>query len=147
MIRSAILVLLLAGAVQAQEVGSCDDFRSSAQAIAEPWEENTRMFANGEVRLAILDTIEPAAGAFHPLILSPPHDEVGGQQCAVVSASGTMGFGGLDLAGMETGHDPARGLIFAVPATRWVPDNDAFVPATLSVTLNQSTGAIDAALE
>lgn len=147
MIRATMLALVLAGAAQAQEVGRCDDFRSSAQAIAEPWEANTRLFANGEVRLAILDTIEPAAGAFHLLILSPPYDEVGGRQCAVVSAADTMGFGGLDLTGMQAGYDPARGLTFAVPATRWVPDSDDFVPAILSVTLNQSTGVIEAMLE
>lgn len=147
MIRATALVLALSGAVQAQEVGRCDDFRSSAQAIAEPWEQNTRLFANSEVRLAILDTIEPAAGAFHLLILSPPYDEVGGRQCAVVSAADTIGFAGLDLADMRAGYDPARGLTFAIPATRWTPDNDAFVPAVLSVTLNQSTGAITAGLE
>ena len=147
MIRAAMVALALAGAARAQEVGGCDDFRSSAQSLAEPWEDNSRLFANGAVRLAILDTIEPAAAAFHLLILSPPYDEVGGRQCAVVSAAGTMGFGGLDLVEMQAGYDAARGLTFAIPATRWRPEDDAFVPALLSVTLNQSTGAITAALE
>ncbi|CAN0606350.1 unnamed protein product, partial [Ectocarpus sp. 12 AP-2014] len=77
----------------AQSVGDCD-WRASAQALVEPWDapENTRTFANGDVRLAIIDTIEPAAGAFHLIILSPPYDEVGGRQCQVVSTNSSVGF-------------------------------------------------------
>lgn len=147
MIRTALLVLAASGAAKAQEVVPCVDHRSAAQAIAEPWEANSRLFANGDVRVAIMDTIEPAAAAFHLLVLSPPFDEVGGRQCAVVSGANGMGFGGLDLTEMQAGYDPALGLTFAIPATRWVPDNDSFVPATLSVTVNQATGAIGARLE
>lgn len=147
MIRAAALALLAATAAEAQEVSPCADHRSAAQAIAEPWEENTRTFANGDVRLAIIDTIEPAAAAFHLLVLSPPFDEVGGRQCAVVSSQNGMGFGGLELTGMQAGYDPAQGLTFAIPATRWVQESDSYLPATLSVTLNQATGAIRAVLE
>lgn len=147
MIRGVVLALAATTAVDAQEVVPCDDYRSSAQAIAEPWEANSRVFANGEVRIAVLDTIEPAAAAFHLLILSPPYDEVGGRQCAVVSGAGGTGFGGLDLTGLQAGYDPSRGLTFAIAARRWSPDSGDFVPATLSVTLNQATGAIRAELE
>lgn len=147
MIRAGLVLLCLAGTASGQEIAGCDDYRSSLFAMAEPWEANTRLFANGEVRLAVADTIEPAAGAFHLIILSPPYDEVGGRQCAVVSAAGGMGFAGLDLTEMQASYDPARGLLFGIPATRWAPEIDDFVPAVLSVTLNQSTGAITALLD
>lgn len=147
MIRTALALACLAVPALAQEVAPCDDYRSSAHALAEPWEASTRLFANGEVRLAIADTIEPAAGAFHLIILSPPYDEVGGRQCAVVSGMGGMGFGGLDLTEMQAGYDPAVGLAFAIPALRWDEAAGDVVPALLRVTLNQATGAITAGLE
>lgn len=147
MIRAAVLALAGATAAEAQEAFPCNDYRSNAFSVAEPWEANTRLFAKGEVRLAIIDTIEPAAGAFHLLILSPPYDELGGRQCAVVSGATGSGFAGLDLTEMVAGYDPSVGLTFAIPATRWVPDSDDFMPAVLSVTLNQATGAIMAVLE
>lgn len=65
----------------------------------------------------------------------------------MVSAAGGMGFAGLDLTEMQASYDPARGLLFGIPATRWAPEIDDFVPAVLSVTLNQSTGAITALLD
>ena len=52
MIRATALVLALSGAVQAQEVGRCDDFRSSAQAIVNDDRDiNVWMTADGAVYL------------------------------------------------------------------------------------------------
>jgi hypothetical protein len=141
------LALCLAAPVFAQEISTCDDWRSSAFALAEPWESTTRLFANGEVRLAMTDTIEPAAAAFHLIILSPPYDEVGGRQCAVVSTEGGMGFAGLNVAATKAKYDPTTGLAFTIPATRWLPETDSYVDAVLHVTLNQATGAITAVLD
>ena len=88
MIRWALCLACLSAPAFAQEVAPCDDYRSSAHALAEPWEASTRVFANGEVRLAIADTIEPAAGAFHLIILSPPYDEVGGRHVCRIAIVG-----------------------------------------------------------
>ena len=145
----AALAALALGAqsAMAQTVQPCDDARSNAWNIAEPWESNSRLFAKGAVRLALIDTIEPAAAAFHLLILSPPYDEVGGRQCRVVSLDGATGFAGLDLASASAAYDPAKGLTFALPAQRYLPDTADFAAATLHVTLNQSTGAIAASLD
>lgn len=147
MIRLTALALCLATPAVAQEIGTCDDYRSSVAMLAEPWEENTRVFADGEVRLAVIDTIEPAAGAFHLVILSPPYDELGAGHCALVSSDTGSGFAGLTLAGTQSAYDPATGLSFTIPATRWIPDSDTYVDAVLHVTLNQQTGAITAVLE
>ena len=147
MIRLTALALCLAAPAMAQEIGTCDDYRSSAALLAEPWEENTRVFAEGAVRLALIDTYEPAAAAFHLVVLSPPYDELGFGQCALVSFDGGMGFAGLNVAATEADYDPATGLTFTIPATRWLMETDTYVDAVLHMTLNQATGAITAKLD
>lgn len=142
----ALAVLTVPGA--AQTVEECD-WRASAQALVEPWDApyNSRTFANGDVRLAITDVIEPAAGAFHLIILSPPFDELGGRQCRVVSAEGTFGFSGLTLEAMIADYDPAIGLSFAMQSGAYDAKTGTTLPMTLRVTLNQATGAVTAELE
>lgn len=147
----ALLALLSPATALAQTpaiVSGCDDWRSAAQMLAEPWEDNTRLYAEGAVRFAVIDTGEPAAGSFHLLILSPPTEaepEVG--QCKLLSLDESMGFAGLTIAKAEAQYDPAKGLTVTVPATRWLPDTDTYTDAKLSVTLNQATGAIAAQLD
>lgn len=147
MIRLTTLAFCLASPAMAQEIGTCDDYRSSVAMLAEPWEANTRIFADGTVRLALIDTYEPAAAAFHLVILSPPYDEMGFGQCALVSFDDGMGFAGLNVGATEAAYDPATGLAFSMPATRWLPDTDTYVDTQLHVTLNQETGAITAVLD
>ena len=146
--RGAWLALgLLAGLpAGAQSVADCD-WRATLLALPEPWEDVTRTFANGQVRLAIVDTIEPAAGALHMVVLSPPYDELGGRQCKVIGAGPNEGFGGLTLEGLEAAYDPARGLTFRAKAAVFQAESGAFEDGTLVFTLNQSTGALVAELE
>ncbi|MEM6711757.1 MAG: hypothetical protein AAF590_05685 [Pseudomonadota bacterium] len=149
MIRIALAGFLLAGLssqANAQTVEECD-WRTFAAALAEPWEEKTRTFANGEVRLAVTDTVEPAAGAFHLMILSPPFDELGTRQCRVVSADGSIGFAGLTLSGMTSAYDPTVGLTFTFEAGAYDPETGGTLPRALTVTLNQATGDIRARLQ
>jgi hypothetical protein len=147
MIRAMVLAvgLVMPFAAQAQEVGECD-WRASAAALGEPWEENSRTFASGAVRLALLDTVEPAAGALHMLVLSPPYDELGTRQCRVVSHQGGIGFAGLEFDMLEASYDAAIGLIFQVPVTTMVPEDGSFAAGILTFTLNQATGDIFAEL-
>lgn len=143
----AALVAFSPVPVLAQQVGDCD-WRASAQAIAEPWHQTSRVFADGAIRIAIMDTIEPAAGAFHLLILSPPYDETGARQCAVLSLTADgMGFAGLAIDGGKADYDPARGLVLTMPAKRYIPETDAYQSAMLTVTINQDTGAITGTLD
>lgn len=139
-------LLMAAPPALAADVARCDDSRSNAWNLAEPWEANSALFANGAIRLAVVDTIEPAGTPFHLLVLSPPIDVLGGRQCRVVSAEGVNGFGGLDLSGAVASYDPARGLRVVIPAKTYLPDSGEFGPATLTVIINQATGAIDAEL-
>jgi hypothetical protein len=140
-----ILLAALPWPLAAQTVSDCD-WRASARAIAEPWEEATARFANGAIRLAVLDVIEPAAGAFHLLVLSPPYDELGSRQCRVVSLENMLGFAGLSLQGAKASYDPARGLSVRMNATRWAA-GDRFFDTSLTVTINQATGSVTALLD
>ena len=141
----ALLAAGIASPVMAQSVGPCD-WQAAAQAIVEPWEENTRVFANGATRIAALDTVEPALGASHLLVLSPPLSALGERQCRVVSFAGDTGFVALDFAMLEAGYSPNIGLVFAVPVRVASKDTSFTNSAILTVTLNQATGAIDAKL-
>lgn len=141
-----LFITALTGSALAQAVSECD-WRATASAIAEPWEENTRTFANGDVRLAVLDTIEPGAAALNILVLSPPRDEMGGRQCRIVSFSEGMGFFGASLEGMAASYDPAIGLTFMIWVELFNPDTGLGIPRVLQMTLNQATGAIGTMLQ
>jgi hypothetical protein len=143
----AILALVLAPLVaRAQVVAECDA-RALAGNIVEPWEENSRSFANGNVRLAVLDTIEPAAAAFNILVLSPPFGMMGERQCRIVSLDSGLGFFSATLRGMRAGYDPTIGLNFAIDVQLFNPQTGLGSPAVLRLTLNQASGEIGAVVE
>lgn len=144
MVLTAAL-MLGATAATAQSIGDCD-WRASAQALAEPWEENTRTFSNGKTRLALLDTVEPAAGAFHLLILSPPLNELGERQCRVISYDGTVGFSNIEFSALEADYDPSKGLSFTLPVQFYHGGIADFTYGWMFLTLNQATGQIDASV-
>ncbi|MFM7332837.1 MAG: hypothetical protein ACKO1H_00260 [Tabrizicola sp.] len=148
MARLALIAALALAPLPAAAVtvSSCSDV-ANVWAVAEPWEANTKLFANGEIRLVVLDTVEPAAAAFHLVILHPPRDELGIPQCSMVSAAEGYGFGGMDLGPAEAGYDPARGLTVALPIRVYDPDSADFFDRTLSVTVNQATGQVEAVSE
>ena len=140
----ALALLLGAGQAGAVTVSDCTDYRSSVHALAEPWEANTRTFAKGDIRLAVADTIEPAAGAFHLIVLHPPFDELGGPQCHVISANESFGFAGMNIAPAEAVYDPATGLTVYIPVSVYVDSTGGFADGDLSVTINQATGQVSA---
>ncbi|SMX40573.1 hypothetical protein [Maliponia aquimaris] len=137
-----LLVLPSLAAAQDYVVSVLDcDWQAGARNIVEPWEANTRTFSEGKTRLAMLDTIEPAAGWAYVLVLSPPYSELGDRQCKVIGLNG-MGFAGMDFAGLTASYDPATGLSFALPVDVYDFDSGMPARATLGFTLNQATGDI-----
>ncbi|MEO1797277.1 MAG: hypothetical protein AAFR53_09695 [Pseudomonadota bacterium] len=142
-VRTAAVLSLLAAPAAAQEVSPCD-WRTQAAAIVEPWEKHTRTFGSGAVRLALMDVVEPAAGAFHLMILSPPFDELGTRQCRALSFEGSMGFAGIDFPRLTASYDPAQGLIWEVPVSIIDPASGGIAPRALRFVLNQATGALRA---
>ncbi|OWU86797.1 hypothetical protein ATO6_05720 [Oceanicola sp. 22II-s10i] len=128
----------------AADVSECD-VRGSAQFLAEPWEDNTRTYAQGAIRIAAIDMIEPAGAPFHLLIVSPPTNEIGERQCRIVDRGpGGYGFYALDISAIEASYDPARGLTLYVPAADYPADVSRPEFRTLTVTINQATGRITA---
>ena len=145
--RTALTILLaLAAPATAQEVLPCD-WQASARNIVEPWADNTRIFANGDVRVAALDTIEPAVGFAFLMVLSPPFDEVGSRQCAVIGhTGGGSGFAGMDFAKLQADYDPTNGLILQVPVNVFDPNLSTFPERFLTVEINQTNGDIQPSL-
>ena len=141
----AAALALLAGPAAAQVVAPCD-WQASAAAIAEPWEENTATFSGGRVRIAALDTVEPAGGFAWLLVLSPPFDEIGARQCRVVGLTDGMGFAGLFLDTLVSAYDPATGLSLTLDVRLLDPASNTFARAPLALVLNQATGEITATL-
>jgi len=135
----AVIMGLYATSVTAQQVQDCD-WIARADAIVEPWKDNTRTFANGNVRLALLDTVEPAAAAFHILVLSPPYGELGERQCKTIGVQQNIGFPGVDFKSLEAAYHPSIGLVFELKLQ--VFDGSNFDPGQLQFSLNQSTGEI-----
>ncbi len=142
-LAGAAVATFAAGPGQAQVVGECD-WLASAWMLAEPWEQNSRVFANGAVRVALIDAIEPGAVPFHLLVLSPPWDELGARQCRVLSLAPGIGFSGVDFASLQAWYDPSAGLFFSMPISVYEDATGDFGDRMLDFTLNQATGAIEA---
>lgn len=148
MIRAAlVLALLAAPALAAGDAGGiaavdCGD-ATRADTIVEPWADNTATYAGGEVRIALLDMVEPAAAALKLLVISPPRDELGLRQCRVIGTPGGLGFADMDFAARSASYDPQRGLTISLPARLPLPGGDPDDGwFQLSLTLNQKTGQI-----
>lgn len=132
--------VLWAGVASAQAAFPCG-WQARADALVEPWEETTRTFANGAVRVALLDVAEPAAAAFYLLLLHPPTDQFG-PTCTTIGMSEDLGYAALFFQELEAGYDPTTGLTFTVPAVIYLPDQDFQNSTLLKITVNQSTGAV-----
>lgn len=139
--RFLLLALtLLAAPAAAQSVTECD-WKAQAGSIAEPWEDNSRTFANGDVRIALIDVGEPAVGGYHILVLSPPRAELGFRQCRIVTAA-PYGFGGVSFDALQADYDPSRGLRFALPVRAVIDGAGELTDYMLTFTVNQATGEI-----
>ena len=149
MIRHAVVLTLLAAAPALARDGPvtvrpCDD-TARVDTIAEPWQKNTATYADGQVRIALLDMVEPEGGALRLLVISPPRDELGLRRCRVVGLENGLGFYDMDFARHQASYDPARGLTITLPARHYPVDGETGADDgwfRLSVTVNRQTGAI-----
>lgn len=149
MIRAVLTLCLLAAPAVAQDgpdatITPCGD-ATRVDTIAEPWEDNTATYAEGQIRVALLDMVEPAGGALKLVVISPPRDELGLRQCRVIGLDNGLGFYDMDFAAHRADYDPARGLTITLPARHYPLDGDFEGDEgwfDLSVTVNQQTGEI-----
>ncbi len=122
-------------------------WQARADNIVEPWEQNTATFAEGAVRLALLDTAEPAAAAFYLLIMHPPYDELGLRTCTTVGLDENLGYAAMDFDALEAEYDPALGLKFTLPARIYLPEQSFQNGTQLHITVNQSNGDVSVTQE
>lgn len=140
-VTSFLFILFCASPVSAQLAFPCD-WQAQPDAIVEPWEDNIATFANGAVRVAHLDVVEPAAAAAYLLILHPPTDDLSGRTCTLIGLDEGLGYAGILFDELTAAYDPVAGLILTVPAIIYLPEQSFQNSALLSITVNQSTGDV-----
>lgn len=144
----AALLLALGAPLQAQVVWDCAPDLAQARNIAEPWEQNTLTLADGEVRLAVIDAIEPGAVPFHLMVLTPPYDEHGARRCHLVSATADVfGFSALTLDGIVVRALPDGTLDLDLGAGIWNDSDGSVAPARLHLTLDPARGTLSARMQ
>ena len=147
LLAGVILTTSLSAAANAVTLAECEDFRSTAKALAEPWEANTRTFLNGAVRIAVMDTGgEPACCSVHLLVLAEkPEDNSGPAErvCKVISQKDQLGFMAIDFAGIRSSYTPVHGLNMLVPYRLYL-DGIRSKPGAARINVNPRTGAITA---
>lgn len=141
MIRTTLAMLALTTVPAFAEIATCGD-STRIDVIAEPWEDNSATYADGKIRVAVLDFTEPAATAWKLLVLSPPYDEVGYRQCRLIEISENVGFYGFRFKDRKASYDPETGLTLTIPASIYNAENGEADWKELTVTINQQTGEI-----
>jgi hypothetical protein len=144
LICAAALVLGVPAGALAQSVGGCEWVAHPGN-LVEPWERTSRTYANGAIRVALLDTGEPACCAVHLLILSPSgvDEGPGYRACHVLSDSAPgLGYSDIDLAGIVARYDPLRGLRLDVPVFRYTDGTSRGTPGRVAVRINQAAGTV-----
>lgn len=144
-----IIPLLFGVAAEAQQVNPCFEsegipYQTTAAVIAEPWGANTRTFADGDIRIAIMDTWEPALAAYYLMVLFWTGGEQGYRDCRLISQA-ELGFVSMMLTGMSADYDAARGLVLNVPTSFHNPATGNNEVGRLEVVINQQTAEVTAA--
>ncbi|MDZ4738628.1 MAG: hypothetical protein SGJ03_01840 [Alphaproteobacteria bacterium] len=126
----------------AVEVRDCD-WAASAQSLAEPWEKNTKVFGNGAVRIALIDTgSEPVCCSMQLLILAENKtDEQGNRMCRLVGDKSNLGFESIDFLRLTASYDPRRGLLLTFPYTLYV-DGLSHRKGVARIRVNSARGTI-----
>lgn len=147
LVAALSLAIPLATSAHAVTVSECDDYRSGIQALAEPWEANSRTYLRGAVRIARVDTGgEPACCSAHLVVLTTkPEDEAGPAEavCRVISQKDQLGFMSIDFASIRYSYTPANGLNLLVPFRTYV-DGIKSTPGAFRVRVDPRTGVITA---
>lgn len=140
---------LLAANAMAQEAISQCDWPANLRNIIEPWDKHTRTFANGNIRIAHVDTGgEPVCCSSYLAILAPTGSDVAleSRQCKLLT-DGTQasGFSWINFADITASYDASLGLLLTVPVERYdfnSTTNEVTKPATVYIRINQATGDI-----
>ncbi len=150
MLKYLPLALVLSGPVAAQQVQPCESngtfpYETTALAIAEPWEDNTRIFAEGQVRITIMDTYEPALGALYLMVIFEPMGQAADFRTCVLVSNGFAGFPNMTLEGLNVREIEGQGMRFHVPTTFYNPTDDEVEYGYLEVMVDRLALSVTAA--
>lgn len=140
---AALAVLACAQPSRAAALKDCDDY-ASAGLVVEPWEQNTRTFYNGAVRVAVTDTGgEPVCCSSWLVVIFPDvEDELGGRRCMMLGQGEGTGWAGLDVKAIRSSYSAATGLILTVPVKVMREDGNGVRPATVKLALDLRTSRL-----
>ena len=146
LIAALICTLLPTGAWAEARIAECEGWPLNVRNIVEPFDQSTRTFANGNIRILHIDTGgEPVCCSSHLVILAPnPAEEEQFRICKLLT-DGDVGNGFLDvnIKGIKSSYSPSKGLLLSVPVLRYnFEDGVNNHKATIDVRINQATGAI-----
>lgn len=139
MIRPLALALTLAAPLQAAEVLPCEGHIANARNVF--WDDPTRTFANGAIRLILLDIEEPACCSVHVMVLHPNGDDPF-LSCSLISRSEGYGWLKASLEHATSAYAPGEGLRLSLPMIAYMGEGEA--PEILRLTINQATGQVRA---
>lgn len=144
---TTLIAFLVPLGAAAQVVRDCADaprHLSAVHAMAEPFADNTRTYANGAIRLVVIDTVEPACCTHHLVVLHPDADGMF-RQCSLVSlgnASGADAWSFVDLKRARASYDAQLGLKITLPASLYDFNTGGSVPTAFAIRVNQATGRV-----
>jgi len=135
--------LAAAAPAHAAWLGDCNDY-ASAGLIAEPWEQNTRTFYNGQVRVAVVDTNgEPVCCSSWLVVIFPDKDdELGGRTCMMLGSEEGLGFTGIDVKTIKSSYAAATGLTLTVPVKRLNDDSSGQRTEVVTLKLDLRTSKL-----
>ena len=144
LLTTAFLIISTTITASAASLNECDRV-SSVRNVWEPWEESTRTFANGQIRIVAMDTGgEPTCCSQHLVILSPNPEW--GRNCTVLSSTESSGFLDIYFDEITTSYDPSKGLLLSVPVGYYdyeASGVERLNPEDILVRINQATGTVE----
>ena len=139
---TGIAIALIASAplsapLSAAHLSQCHPDIAHVQNVA--WDDPTRSYANGRVRLVRIDTGAPACCAFYLVVL---RYETGSEDVACTLVSQTEGYGWaqMSLEEARSEYRPGAGLRVFVPVAQDGAEGPK--PGTLVLNVNQATGGL-----
>ncbi|MFK7944113.1 MAG: hypothetical protein AB8B85_14535 [Paracoccaceae bacterium] len=143
---AAGIMIATAGTAHAAVVLDCGDL-APTEALIEPWEENTRTFSRGSIRLAAIDLGDPPCCPQH-FIVTLPANMYGGRICALVARSVLVpnGWTRVGIGEAEASRPATGGLRLTVPVYGYDPTTggaDTTNRQTISVRVRQAAGTVE----
>ena len=137
-------ILWAAPPARAAQIEGCDEVGRAAF-IVEPWEQNSKTFDKGQIRVAYIDTGgEPVCCSGYLLLLVPDREgETGDRACYIIGKKKGVGFAGISFSALSASYDPRKGLLIAFPFTTMKEDGQTAERGIARVRINMATGKMN----